>query len=245
MKITAVIPARLDSKRFPNKVLYSFQGKPLIAHLYQELAKSKEIDRLVIATSDNEIIYAAKQFGAETVRTSQRHKTGSDRAAEVVKKIGGDIIINIQWDIFGLKVQMIDTVINKFNKEKKISFATLANKIESDTELIDSNNVKVILDRNSDAILFSRNPIPFIQNSTKKNLVSQFTFYHHIGIYLYRQEGLLKFAGWKRSALERAESLEQLRILENAEKIRVYKTRMKPLSIDTIKEMKKIEKKYR
>ncbi len=245
MKVIAIIPARLDSKRFPRKVLHPFLGKPLIAHLYHELSKSKEIDNLIIATSDKEIINAASQFGAETFKTSSKHKTGSDRAAEVVRKIGGDIILNIQGDNFGLKVSLVDNVIRKFKDDKKIKFATLANKIESDSELKDPNNVKIVLDKNNNAILFSRSVIPFVQNSSQKNLASQFTFYHHIGIYLYRRAGLLKFAGWKQSSLEKIESLEQLRILENSEKIRVFKTKMKPFSIDTLAEMKKIENKYR
>lgn len=245
MRVTAVIPARLDSKRFPKKVLYPFLGKPLIAHLYQELSKSKEIDRLVIATSDKEIVESAKQFGAETVRTSKKHQTGSDRAAEVAKKIGGDIILNIQGDNFGLKVQMIDNAIKKFKKLRNVQFATFANKIETDSELKDPNNVKVVLDKNSDAILFSRSVVPYLQNSSEKKIVSQFTFYHHIGIYLYRRAGLFRFAGWKRSPLEKAESLEQLRIIENSERIRIFITKMRPVSIDTLDEMKKIEKKYR
>ena len=245
MRITAVIPARLESKRFPQKVLYPFKGKPLIAHLHAELSKSKEINRLVIATSDKEIIDAASSFGAEIMRTSKRHKTGSDRTAEVVKKIGGDIILNIQGDNFGLKVQTIDKLIQKFTADNKIQFATLANKIESDAELKDPNNVKVVLDKNSDAILFSRSVLPFIQNSMRKSMTSQFTFYHHIGIYLYRRSSLLRFATWKRSELEKTESLEQLRIIENAEKIRVFKTKIRPVSIDTLHDMKKIEKKYR
>ena len=245
MRITAVIPARLDSKRFPRKVLYPFKGRPLIAHLYNELSKSKEIDRLVIATSDKEIRDAAQTFGAETVKTSSRHKTGSDRAAEVVEKIGGDIVLNIQGDNFGLNVKVLDSIIQKFKTERKLQFATLANKINSDAELKDSNNVKVVLDKNCNAILFSRSVIPFLQNFQKKNMSSQFTFYHHIGIYLYRRSGLLQYASWKQSELEKAESLEQLRILENSEKIRVFKTKMRPVSIDTLAEMKKIEKKYR
>jgi len=245
MKIIAVIPARLDSKRFPRKVLYPFLGKPLIAHLYDELSKSKEIDRLIIASSDSEIIQAAKLFGAETIRTAKSHKTGTDRAAEVAKKISGDIFLNIQGDNFGLKVSMIDNVIKKFKRLKNYQFATLAHKIETELELKDSNNVKVVLNKKSNAIFFSRSVIPHIQNSSQKNFVSQFTFYHHIGIYLYRRSSLLKYANWKQSSLEKIESLEQLRILENSEKIHVFKTKMRPVSIDTLAEMKKIEKKYR
>ncbi len=244
MKVTAIIPARLASKRFPKKVLYPFMGKPLIIHLYQELLKSKEIDRLVIATSDNEIIKAAQKYSAETVRTSSRHKTGSDRAAEAAKKIGGDIVLNIQGDNFGLKVQVIDSVIKKFKTLKNRQFATLANKIESDSELKDTNNVKLVLDKNSDAVFFSRSVIPYLQNSSQEKITSQFAFYHHIGIYLYRRAGLLAYSSWKRSPLEKAESLEQLRILEHTEKIRVFKTKMKPASIDTLEEMKKIENNY-
>ena len=245
MKVTAIIPARLDSKRFPKKVIYPFQGKPLIMHLYNELSKSKFIDNLLIATSDIEIIKTVQQYGASTFKTSSKHKTGSDRIAEVVSNVVGDIILNIQGDNFGLKASMIDSVVKKFRENKSIKFATLANKIESESELVDPNNVKVVIDNNSNAIYFSRSQIPFVQNSQKKNILKQCTFYHHIGIYLYRKNSLLKFASWKQTSLEKAESLEQLRILEHNEKIHVFKTKMKPVSIDTLEEMKKLEKKYR
>ena len=245
MKVLCVIPARLDSKRFPGKVIYPLNGKPLLYYLHSELSKSKKIDKLVIATDNSEIKEVAEGFGAEVVRTSKKHKTGSDRAAEVCKKLGGDIILNIQADNFGLKAAHIDSLIEQFTVLKKINYATVVNRINSDDDLFDPNNVKAILDSDSNAITFSRFPIPYLRDYSENNRFSQFKFYYHIGIYLFRKKGLLQFADWKRTSLEKAESLEQLRIIENGEKIRVFKTKLRPISIDTKEDMKKIENVYR
>jgi len=244
MKVLGVIPARMNSKRFPKKVIYPLHGKPLLYYLHTELKKSKVIDRLVIATDDLEIKKIAEGFGAEVILTSKKHRTGSDRTAEVHRKLGGDIIINLQADNFGLKARSIDLMLNRFIESKKLQFATCATKFSSNEDLNNTNNVKAILDKDSNAIYFSRYPIPFLRDVSEKNRIKQFTFFYHIGIYIYSAAGLKKFASWKPSKLEQAESLEQLRIIEHGEKIRIFETKMKPISVDSIDELKKIEKLY-
>lgn len=244
MRVLGVIPARLQSKRFPNKVIYPFKGKPLLYYLYHEISKSKNIDRLVIATDDLKIKKVSESFGAEVIITSKKHKTGSDRAAEVNKKLGYDIIVNIQADNFGLSALWLDNLITNFKKSKNCAFATVVNRVQSDDVLFDPNNVKVVIDKDSNAIMFSRYPLPYLRDCDQNNRASQFKFYYHIGVYLFRKRGLTQFADWKQSPLEKAESLEQLRILENNGKIKTFITKKRPVSIDTKDELKKIENIY-
>ncbi len=240
-KVLAVIPARLLSSRFPRKVLFEINGRPLLEHLYREISRAKLIDRVVVATDSNEVIEAVNRFGGEAVKTSKRHRTGSDRTAEVAKKLGGDIIINIQADNLGVKASDYNRVIDKMSTDKTIKYATFVKKIETEDELYDPNRVKVIFNRENEALWFSRYPLPFLRGENG-NRVKKFNFYYHVGIYFYRRVALKNFAESRRSSLEKAESLEQLRILENGGKIRVFKLKQKIWSIDTPDDTKKAGK---
>ena len=243
-KVVAVIPARLGSKRFPGKVIFQYKKKPLIHYVYNEISRAKKIDRLIVATDNKRIKSVVEGFGGDVVLTSKRHRTGSDRAAEVIKKIGGDIIVNIQADNFGVKASVLDKAITEFKQRRSLKYATLAYKIDNDKELLDPNLVKVVLSDEDFGLWFSRYPIPYLKSGKKKNRSAQHSFYGHIGIYFFRKQGLLKFAEWKRSTYEKVESLEQLRILENGEKIKIFKTRMKPVSVDAPKDIKKLSRIY-
>jgi len=240
-KVLAIIPARLESKRFPRKVLYEINGKSILEHLFREVSRAKLIDKVVVATDSDEVIKVVNQFNGETAKTSKKHRTGSDRAAEVAKKLGGDILINIQADNLGVKAGDYDKVIAEMKNDRTIKYATFAKKIENEDELYDPNRVKLIFNRNNDALWFSRYPIPFLQGENG-NRVKKFNFYYHIGIYFYRKSALEKFAASRRTVLEKAESLEQLRILENGGKIRVFKLNRKIWSIDTPDDIKKTGK---
>jgi 3-deoxy-manno-octulosonate cytidylyltransferase (CMP-KDO synthetase) len=244
-RVIAVIPARLGSTRFPRKVLHLWHGKPLLSYLVKDLSRSKLIDRLVIATDSREIERELSSYDIEVVRTSKRHRTGSDRVAEVMSKIGGDLIINIQADNIGLTAPGLDRVIKRFLDEPRCSFATLARRIEDDSELFDPNSVKLVTDADNYALWFSRSPLPFMQGASEGERWRQFRFLHHIGVYLFRAAALKRFASWPRSPLEKAESLEQLRILENREKLRVFHTRMKAVSIDAPADLKKLDRLYK
>ncbi len=243
-KVTAVIPARLDSKRFPGKVISQYKKNPLIYYVYNEISKAKKIDSLIIATDNNEIKSVVEGFGGEVIMTSKRHRTGSDRVAEVIKKTGGDIILNIQADNFGVKAKVLDKAITEFTQKRSLKYATLASKITDDKELLDPNLVKVVLSNDDFGLWFSRYPIPYLKSGKIKNKSAQQNFYGHIGIYFFRKQGLMKYAGWKRSTYEKAESLEQLRILENGAKIKVFKTKMKSVSVDAPKDVKKLSHIY-
>lgn len=238
-KVLAIIPARLSSKRFPRKVLYEINGKPLVEHLYRELNRAKLINKVVVATDSDEVIKAVSKFGGEAVKTSRRHRTGSDRTAEVAQKLGGDIIINIQADNLGVKAGDYDKVISEMINNKTIKYATFAKRIENENELYDPNRVKVIFNREKEALWFSRYPLPFLQGENG-NRVKKFDFYYHVGIYFYRKSALKNFASNSRTSLEKAESLEQLRILENGGKIKIFKLKRKIWSIDTPDDTKKL-----
>ena len=239
-KVLAVIPARYQSRRFPGKPLAFVGGKPILQHIYNEASKAKLIDRVVVATDSDKIKSGVEGFGGEVVITSKRHRTGSDRAAEVASKLGGDIILNIQADHVGMNRQNYDSVLKKILADKNIRYASIVKKIEHETDLFDPNRVKVIFDSQDNALWFSRYPLPYLQNINGDRL-STFKYYYHIGVYFFRRSALDKFSRWTRSPLEKAESLEQLRILENHEKIRLFKIKSRVLSIDTRDDLIKAE----
>ena len=193
MHTLAVIPARLGSTRFPRKVLYPWQGRPLLYHVWRRVTKAREIDRVVIATDSTEIQKAAEGFGAEVVMTSSRCRTGTDRVAEALRKLGGDIVINVQADSFNLAPPALDKIVSAMKKDRSIRFATMARPIRTDEELFDPNKVKVVAGIDGHALWFSRFPIPYSRGA----LPSDFALVaprHHLGVYVYTRETLLKFA---------------------------------------------------
>ena len=240
-KVMAVIPARLGSKRFNGKVLHPYKGKPLLFYVWQAVAKSRLIERLIIASDNSKILYAAEQFGAEVMSTSSRHKTGSDRLAEVAEKIKASLYVNIQADCFGLKATVLDRTITKILHTPSIEYATLARKIIKETDLFNPHKVKLVCSPEGNALWFSRYPIPYLQHYDKGQRFRQFPFLEHIGIYFFRRKALRQFTDWTRSDLEKAESLEQLRILANNKQIMTYKTSMKTVSVDSPADLKRIK----
>ncbi len=243
-KVVAIIPARLNSKRFSGKVLYPYRGRPLLYYVWDAATKSRQIDRLIIATDNSRVATAAEDFGAEVVMTSSRPKTGSDRAAEVARSIRAGIVVNIQADNFGLKSTVLDRVINSMKRSPRIEFATLARQIDRDQDLNDPGVVKLVMNKAHQALWFSRYPLPYLQHSTSRSRNKQFTFYEHIGVYFYRAKALASYARWSRTPLEKAESLEQLRILENGGSIRVYTTKTRSVSIDRPEDLRKLDRIY-
>lgn len=240
-RVVAVIPARLGSSRFPDKVIFPINGQPMLYHVHWALTKAKEVDRVLIATDDKKIKEVVEKFGGEVIMTSKRHRTGSDRAAEVLAKVGGDIIINVQGDNLSLKPALVDRLVISLKADRKVNYATLAYRITDDKELFDPNKVKVITDPDSNALWFSRYPIPYLQHALEENRHKQFPYLGHIGVYAYRAKGLKQYADWKQSRYELAESLEQLRILENGGKMKVLLTTARPISIDRPEDLKKIK----
>ncbi len=244
-RVVAVIPARLGSTRFPRKVLHPWRGKPLLSHLLDELKRCKQIDQLVVATDSAEIEATLNDRDIDVVRTSKRHRTGTDRVAEVMESVKGDLVLNIQADNIGLKARGLDLIIERFAADRQNRFGTVARSIDNDSELSDPNSVKLVMDRDQRALWFSRYPLPYLQAADRGERWRQYRYYHHIGVYLFRAEALRQFAGWRRGSLEKAESLEQLRILENGESLKVFLTKMKALSIDRPEDLKKLDRPYK
>ncbi len=239
-RVLAVIPARMESSRFPGKPLAKIGGKSILELLYRELTRAKEIDRVAVATDSAEIIEAVGVFGGEAVRTSKKHRTGSDRAAEAAAKIGGNIIVNIQADNLGLKAREFDRVITAMKNDRTIKYATFIKKIESEPALDDPNRVKVIADSDDNALWFSRYPLPYLQGKND-NRLKKLDYFYHIGVYFFRRRALEEFSEWKRSPMEKAESLEQLRILEHRQKIRLFRTAGRIYSVDTPEDLARLK----
>ncbi|RKX25026.1 MAG: 3-deoxy-manno-octulosonate cytidylyltransferase [Candidatus Zixiibacteriota bacterium] len=237
--VVAVIPARMGSSRFPGKLLHPHQGKPLLYHIWNRVRKTRLIDRLLIATDSPEIAETAVSFGAEVVITSGHHRTGSDRVAEAVRGRRCRIVINVQGDTYGLSTATLDRVIKVMSADSRIRFATLARRIADDEELFDPGVVKIVTAADGKALWFSRFPLPYLQQPAAGVRARQFKYLAHIGVYFFRWQALEKYTSWKRSPLEKAESLEQLRILENGGCMKVFRTNARTISIDKPSDLKK------
>jgi 3-deoxy-manno-octulosonate cytidylyltransferase (CMP-KDO synthetase) len=236
--VTAIIPARLESKRFSRKVLYPLKGKPLIFYVWRAMRKARLVNRLFIATDSVEIGRAVNAFGGAVIMTSKKPRNGTERVAEAVAGTKTDILINIQADNIGPLGPVIDRVIKAMAKDSKIEAATLARKITGrhrEAKLKNPNVVKVIENNCGDAAWFSRYAIPYIHGHGKRNTPDQFPFLEHIGVYFYRRKALAQYIEWPQGQAEKAESLEQLRILENGKTIKLFKTSARIVSVDSKK----------
>ncbi len=239
-RTVGVIPARWDSSRFPGKPLHLIAGKFLVQHVWERCQECSQLGKVVIATDDQRIYDAAEKFGAAVVMTSKDHLTGTDRIAEAVKSLpDADYIINIQGDEPLIDPVLIDELAQALHHDDGISMATAANPMspEADYESIhDSNVVKCVLSLNKEALYFSRSPIPFCRNKDSK-----LVYYRHKGIYAYRRDFLDQFITWQPSPLEIAESLEQLRAIENNSRIKVLITNDTSPGVDTLEQAQAIE----
>lgn len=242
MKITGVIPARYNSVRFPGKPLALIEGITMIERVYKNAIRSRYIDKVIIATDDERIEKCAKGFNADVIMTSVKHKTGTDRIYEAVKDSNCDIVVNIQGDEPFIDPQNIDRAIKPFLNDQSLNVSTLAVRIKNVIDLPDHNKVKVVMDKNNNALYFSRNIIPYDtkNNSGLKYELNNNAYYKHIGLYVYRKKYLEKYVKLRKSSLEKSENLEQLRILENGEKIRVVIVKKESLSVDTPDDLKNI-----
>jgi 3-deoxy-manno-octulosonate cytidylyltransferase (CMP-KDO synthetase) len=237
MKITAVIPARYGSTRFPGKVLARIQGKPMVQWVYEKAKAASLVNEVLVATDDERVAEAVRSFGGEVRMTSKAHPSGTDRIAEVAKDLSSDILINVQGDEPGLEPYHIDLVADSLLKDPEASMATLASRIMEEGERGNPNVVKVVFDQKGYALYFSRFAIPFNRDG-----LSQADLYKHIGLYSYRREFILKFINLPPTPLEKMECLEQLRVLENGYKIRVAVTDYSGVGVDTPEDLERISK---
>ena len=244
MKVIGIIPARFQSTRFPGKPLQDILGKTMIQRVYEQACKSKLLSNVVVATDDNRIYDHIKSFGGNVEMTSPNHKSGTDRCNEVIsileaKNQNYDIAINIQGDEPYIEPEQIDALISCFN-DTKTQVATLIKQIVNNDDLFNSNCVKVVKDTSNFALYFSRSPIPYIRNAHKDNWIAENNFYKHIGIYGYRTEALKDITKLNVSSLENAESLEQLRWLENGYSVKTAITKFESIAVDTPEDLQRI-----
>lgn len=212
-------------------------GKPMIQHVYERAIKATKIDELTVATDDERIFNAVKNFGGNVTMTAQ-HPTGTDRIAEVVKSCNADIIVNIQGDEPLIEPKMIDEAIEPLLLDDSVDLSTLAHRISSDSEYNNPNVVKVVVNKAGFAMYFSRSPIPYIKTSINRENIS---LYRHVGLYVYKRDALLEFADMQSTPLEICEGLEQLRFLENGYRMKVVETHYKSIGVDTPQDLEKVK----
>ena len=240
MSIIGIIPARFASTRFPGKPLTIIQGKSMLQRVYEQTLKANLLDEVIVATDDARITEHAKGFGAKVVLTNTEHPSGTDRCFEAYKLNGKqfEYVINVQGDEPFLDPMQINSLASVCNGTVEI--ATQMIKCTSHEVLFDRGEVKIVLNTNKEALYFSRSVIPFIKNKEEKEWHKHFDYYRHVGMYAYRVDMLEKITRLKPSALENAESLEQLRWLEHGYKITCSETSFDSHCIDTPEDVEKV-----
>ncbi len=238
MQTLGIIPSRFASTRFPGKPLVEINGKTMIQRVYLQACKAKMLSKVIIATDDERIYNHVQSFGGQVIMTNHNHQSGTDRCAEVAMFFQDmEAIVNIQGDEPFINPQQIDLVVQQLKQNTTINIATLAKKITKSAQLFSPNIVKVVFNKDNIAQYFSRSPIPFLRNVKKEDWLNEGIFYKHIGLYGYRIETLLEISKLPMSVLEKAESLEQLRWLENGYKIGIGLTDIETIGIDTPKDL--------
>lgn len=238
MRILGVIPARYHSKRFPGKILFEIKGKPLIQWVYEGAKRSRLIDRLIIATDDDRIAECARGFGAEVFISRRRHKCGSERVAEAAAELNYAIVVNIQGDEYSIHPETVRAAVNAVKSDTKAWCGTVAFPLKNVSDIKNADLVKVVVDKHKNALYFSRSTIPH----DAENKTGRTQYFGHIGVYAFRNKYLQKFAGLKQMPLEKAEKLEQLRILEHGGKIIVAITKIKTISINRRTDIRTLSK---
>lgn len=239
--VVGVIPARYASQRLPAKPLIDLLGKTMVQRVYEQAKQATLLNRVVVATDDKRIADVVKSFGGEVVLTDPQIKSGSDRVAVVAKQLKGDIFVVVQGDEPLITPEMIDTAVQVVLDDEKADVGTLVKKIEIEQELINPSTVKVVVGSDQYALYFSRSVIPWIRDSfNPMNWLKHHTFYKHIGLYVFRKDFLLKYSAMPESPLEKAERLEQLRILENGFRIKVGITQYDSIPIDTQEDVDRV-----
>ena len=246
MSAVIVIPARYDSTRFPGKPLALLKGIPVIQHVYENSKGASSAEEVVVATDSEAVFERVLSFGGRAVMTSAGHVSGTDRVAEIARTLSCDIIVNVQGDEPLIRPAMVDDVISLLS-DPRADIGTLVKEIGRPEEVVDSNVVKAVFDRDGFALYFSRAPIPYHRDAWKDLTASSvqgspFKVYKHVGIYSYRRDILLKLTGMRPSLLEEREKLEQLRALENGIKIKVKETSWETMGIDTPLDLERVER---
>ena len=238
-KTVGIIPARWGSTRFPGKLLHPIAGQPLLQHVWERCQQAQSLDAVIIATDDMRIAQAAFDWGAEVSLTSSQHASGTDRIAEVARNLRSVThIINVQGDEPLIEPKLIDRLATALRRDRTLEMITAAHPFENAAEASSPHQVKVIVDLRGNALYFSRFAIPFPRDRS-----TPVKYLRHQGIYGFRRKTLLQFVKWKSTPLERAESLEQLRALENGVKVYVLITKHGSPGVDTLEDAVALERK--
>ena len=235
MTVSALIPARLNSTRLEKKLIKNLDGIPIIVRTYQNICSTKLFDEVVVVTDSDEIINVLKEFDIKFLKSKEDHNTGTDRIAEFSNKFKSDIIINVQGDEPFVLKEDLSKIINTFKNdiENTINVVSLMTKLISAEEINNPNNVKVVVDKNNNALMFSRSIIPY------KRVKNNVNYFKHIGIYAFRNSFLNKFKKFKQTNLELTEMIEALRIIEYGYNIHMIEVDHEQISIDTIDDFNK------
>ena len=235
MTVSALIPARLNSTRLEKKLIKNLGGIPVIVRTYQNICSTKLFDEVVVVTDSDEIINVLKEFDIKFLKSKEDHNTGTDRIAEFSKQFKSDIIINVQGDEPFVLKEDLSKIINTFKNdiENKINVISLMTKLISVEEINNPNNVKVVVDKNNNSLMFSRSIIPY------KRVENNVNYFKHIGIYAFRNSFLNKFKKFKQTNLELTEMIEALRIIEHGYNIHMIEIDHEQISIDTIDDFNK------
>ncbi|HEY9340106.1 MAG TPA: 3-deoxy-manno-octulosonate cytidylyltransferase [Hanamia sp.] len=239
MKTIALIPARYAATRFPGKLMQLLGNKTIIRHTYENTVATLLFDEVIVVT-DSEIIFnEIIHNGGYAVMSKKEHESGSDRIAEAVADIEAGIIVNVQGDEPFVKKELLQNLLRAFENDpnQNVKVASLMYEITNENEISNPNHVKVVVDKNNNALLFSRSVIPFHRDKNKNAV-----YYKHIGIYAFRKNALMNFTQWPISSLEAIEKLEQLRYLENGVGIKMVLVDESPISIDTPEDLEKAKK---
>lgn len=241
MKFIAIIPARYASTRFPGKPLADMGGKPMIQRVYEQVKRA--VHDVWVATDDSRIFDTVQSFGGKAVMTSTEHRSGTDRIQEAYSKIGEDfdVVINVQGDEPFIQPEQIESLKECFDS-KDVELATLVKPFKKEDGfdvLFNPNSPKVVINKKNEAIYFSRSIVPYIRDAHHTEWLDKHMFYKHIGMYAYRVDVLKEITQLPQSSLEKAESLEQLRWIENGYRIRVGYTDVETIGIDTPEDMER------
>jgi len=240
--VIGVIPARYGSVRLPAKPLLDLCGKPMIWHVYERASQASSLDEVIVATDHQEIADVVTAFGGTVIMTPKDLRSGTDRVAYVAARHPKcDIVVNIQGDEPLMPPTMINEAAAPLIADPQIQAGTLIREMNSSAELLNPNIVKVVVDQDGFALYFSRSPVPHIRDDHNTNQWHLYhTYYKHIGLYVYRRELLLQYAKWEESKLERAEKLEQLRMLEHGIRIKTKITAFDSMPVDTPEDAERV-----
>jgi 3-deoxy-manno-octulosonate cytidylyltransferase (CMP-KDO synthetase) len=250
-KAVAIIPARFASTRLPGKPLLEIAGKPMICRVVERVLLARSVSQVIVATDDARVLEVVRAAGHNAVMTKSEHASGTDRLAEVARSLAdAEIIVNVQGDEPLISAETIDRAVAALRADDECSVATTWEPLESAADVLSPDVVKVVIDDAGRAVYFSRSPIPYpreaarrhgsIENALRDEPDLLSTFRKHTGLYVYRRDFLLEFAGWPQSALERAEALEQLRALEHGAIIKVIEASTPSIGVDTVADLERV-----